>query len=1176
MKPAGIMLNGAGAGRCRYDRLIRRSPLLQLSLCCATLLAGLAGSGAVGAEESSMGLYRSGQLVDTLGLETSAKMTQSTFLQEAGPAQIAPSISADTQFRNATFRNATLPAADIHERLRKLAAEGLAVQDSDIEFLRTRHADFLAAQGDIRAGLMEIGQQAEAFGLDPVILERHRQTVDAFEAGIEEFSRAVEAVLQDRDGALADALEVMARLKAREDPQLLNSNPPYAMQKIEAPRLSREDADRALRAELAESPISTQSAPPTPDDLAATPEIQLTQEIIDQAAALGNSPLAIFEFVHNQVRFEAYRGSRKGAVDTLRQLRGNDVDQVSLLLALLRVSGIPSRYVRGTIELDIESAKDWLGVDDGYTAGAILATAGLDGVTIVNGPNAVAVRFTHVWAEAYVPYGNYRGVPNDATGSLWVALDPSFKGSVVTPGEDVLSAMGFDIDAYLADHISTFTEPSPIEQLVLDVQAYLDANDPGKTVADIERRIDIEAQELGLLPASAQGNVLAVQGTFSELEENQRYKVRFHLYDGGTPFIDHTLNVLDLAGKRLTIEYVGATPADQATIDSFNGLYNTPPNLVQVRPLLKLDNAVVATGVNGIGMGYTHSFDMQFLQPAGASNVQPLVQNQIIAGNGHAIAFDTFLDVRDNFFDVPAYPADALLESLLHTTAADYLSRVDRGQETASRLMGMVTTQDVSEAIVKNAISVAFSSGVPVTFEWTGLVVDADRRIVGPFAADGDSSKARPYMVLTGMDGSTHENQVFEDIFDQNAISTIKILELASDLGVSICTITTSILIDCPGFSHAASVSNAVNNALASGNVVTIPAEPITVSLWSGTGYIDMDPVTGAAGYIISGGINGDVQVAFGGATVDSWDIALPCEAVSVTGEVLVPPADSPDAGAVFCANDSFITFQLRLTTVCEDGSEWTKDMSLTTHFTTKQLGPGDYDLNLNFFGTTTIRKITIGEVRIDSLNPAANLKLGDNLDVNYTVDLAGHSLDSAELHVKNNVKTLVFKKAGIPTASGSHTTTWDLAKWNQPPHSGAYANPKNSNYNSQIKGMFKGQPCDSNEKGVNTKLVVESEITDKLPAGATATRVSGLDDILDPLKVVMKMGANETIISGPGSIKVTDKGSTPTVVKKVIEVDDPALNNLPDGVYSVILRDLRDEIGNFTDPPPSHPLEIQ
>jgi hypothetical protein len=62
----------------------------------------------------------------------------------------------------------------------------------------------------------------------------------------------------------------------------------------------------------------------------------------------------------------------------------------------------------------------------------------------------------------------------------------------------------------------------------------------------------------------------------------------------------------------------------------------------------------------------------------------------------------------------------------------------------------------------------------------------------------------------------------------------------------------------------SSSIENAVYSAVAGGHEVTIPRDNLTYIGWYGTGYIDMDPATGAAGYIISGGHSG-------GATVDEW-----------------------------------------------------------------------------------------------------------------------------------------------------------------------------------------------------------------------------------------------------------------------------------------------------------------
>ncbi|MEW6104072.1 MAG: hypothetical protein AB1630_09745 [bacterium] len=48
-----------------------------------------------------------------------------------------------------------------------------------------------------------------------------------------------------------------------------------------------------------------------------------------------------------------------------------------------------------------------------------------------------------------------------------------------------------------------------------------------------------------------------------------------------------------------------------------------------------------------------------------------------------------------------------------------------------------------------------------------------------------------------------------------------------------------------------------IQNAVNSGKIVTISKTEITYANWNGVGYIVMDPETGAAGYLISGGMAG-------------------------------------------------------------------------------------------------------------------------------------------------------------------------------------------------------------------------------------------------------------------------------------------------------------------------------
>ncbi len=71
--------------------------------------------------------------------------------------------------------------------------------------------------------------------------------------------------------------------------------------------------------------------------------------IVAQAQALGNDSTRIFAFVRDQIGFEMYRGSVRGARGTLWSKAGNSLDKSSLLIALLGAAGVQAQYVQGQL-----------------------------------------------------------------------------------------------------------------------------------------------------------------------------------------------------------------------------------------------------------------------------------------------------------------------------------------------------------------------------------------------------------------------------------------------------------------------------------------------------------------------------------------------------------------------------------------------------------------------------------------------------------------------------------------------------------------------------------------------------------------------------------------------------------------------------------------------------------
>jgi transglutaminase-like putative cysteine protease len=191
--------------------------------------------------------------------------------------------------------------------------------------------------------------------------------------------------------------------------------------------------------------------------LAETIEVKFTPAIQSKAAELGNNPVKIYNWVRNNIEFVPTYGSIQGADMCLQTKQCNDFDTASLLIALLRASGIYARYVYGTIELPIEKVKNWVGgFTDSMEALRLLASAKIPTKGMTVGGEIKYVRIESLWVEAWIDYIPSRGARHKV-GDMWIPLDASFKQYNYTQGIDIKSAVPFDAQSFVDQITSTAT-----------------------------------------------------------------------------------------------------------------------------------------------------------------------------------------------------------------------------------------------------------------------------------------------------------------------------------------------------------------------------------------------------------------------------------------------------------------------------------------------------------------------------------------------------------------------------------------------------------------------------------------------------------------------------------------------------------------------------------------------
>lgn len=626
-------------------------------------------------------------------------------------------------------------------------------------------------------------------------------------------------------------------------------------------------------------------------DLAADgAEVIITPEIEALAAQLQYSPARILKWMLKEVAFEPYWGSLKGSVGVLQTRAGNATDQSSLLIALLRASNVPARYVRGTVALYDRQAMDsadgraqrWLGTKNYSASAAYLGSGVPAGAYSLNG-SIQGVQFDHVWVQACVPFAAYRGSRADGGGYRWVPLDPSIKD------HDYQAGISVDVpldSAFYASYLAARSDLLPPDYFADRVEAAARGTKSDAAIDDVPYRGTRRALRIDVLPSAPPAAVVQFTNwsgssapETSAIPDAHRHKFAVTVRTaGGSTLATHTLTFPQKTFSKVTVSY---TPdaASQTLWNSWGGsLSALPAGSVNVYPQIKLDGGVVATGSATLGLGATHTFIMKLTQgehtggqcvndsgsgsDPDATCINKTVYTNVRAGGYYALGVngrqmsDDLLEARAKLLAnaVQTYPSaptpaagaayDATVGELLHLVLQTYIQRTDEADQRIAELRGFRSAGYYDIGLTGSEVKTDYVFDLPVTVKPAGVYVDFKGGLYSfvKMASAADFSASRSTTLkseqvelakLSIYSGSALEHHVWQEALRTDAVSTVRGLQYAGETGNTLITFTGAnigqyaSLMQMTGATSMAAYQASITAEVNAGATVTVPRAQI-------------------------------------------------------------------------------------------------------------------------------------------------------------------------------------------------------------------------------------------------------------------------------------------------------------------------------------------------------------
>jgi hypothetical protein len=452
------------------------------------------------------------------------------------------------------------------------------------------------------------------------------------------------------------------------------------------------------------------------------------------------------------------------------------------------------------------------------------------------------------------------------------------------------------------------------------LKTYIDSQSTAATVGDVIGRKIIPAIAPSLIAGSLPYTVTQSGQQVSAIPASLQHRFTYRLYASAAdraddaPLISYTERTSQIVGRRMTLAYVPATQADADLIASYlprphaDGSpilpsefpTSLPGYLIRLKPQITLDGNIVATSTQSLVMGTDLLSTGGFTQLADPTQWDLTGEESNVVGNATAIGISasgisakqlndvkTRLEQTKNQLqanNTAGLTGEQISGDLLTATIWSWFAAADSHNRLSQNQANMVENPGLSYGLFHALVEPAYSWGVIRRVTFPGVNMD-----IGHVRAMGWSKANTPgewvnYNRLRGQYMSALEHTVPERFFNDPAqcnlrgtnaanqalpvcsqgFSAVKAVAVAAAQGQRVYTITQQVYTGNPTivqnqlFAHSQSTRERVQGYLDAGWEVSIHQSPITQDGWTGAGFTVIDPTTGAGGYLIEGGSDGN------------------------------------------------------------------------------------------------------------------------------------------------------------------------------------------------------------------------------------------------------------------------------------------------------------------------------